>query len=128
VIEITEKLAVTDYQSFDKSVRILKDKGFKIAIDDMGAGYSSLRTISELKPNFLKYDMALIRDIHKNLIKKDLLETLIPFTERLGAEIIAEGIETEDEFETLKSIGIKYGQGFFIAIPENPFPKIKVKN
>ncbi|HAF08317.1 MAG: Diguanylate cyclase/phosphodiesterase [candidate division TA06 bacterium 32_111] len=128
VIEITEKLAVTDYQSFNKSVRILKDKGFKIAIDDMGAGYSSLRTISELKPNFLKYDMALIRDIHKNLIKKDLLETLIPFTERLGAEIIAEGIETEDEFETLKSIGIKYGQGFFIAMPENPFPKIKVKN
>lgn len=127
VIEITEKLAVTDYQSFDTSVRILKDKGFKIAIDDMGAGYSSLRTISEIRPDFLKYDMALIRDIHKNLIKKDLLETLIPFTERLGSEIICEGIETEEEFDVLKNIGIKYGQGFFIAIPENPFPKIKVK-
>lgn len=128
VIEITEKLAVSDYQAFSTSVKILREKGFMIAIDDMGAGYSSLRTIAELKPDFLKYDMALIRDIHKNLIKKDLLETLIPFTQRLGADIIAEGIETESEYEVLKQIGIKYGQGFFLARPANPFPEvIKIK-
>ena len=127
VIEITEKLAVSDYQAFSTSVKILREKGFMIAIDDMGAGYSSLRTIAELKPDFLKYDMALIRDIHKNLIKKDLLETLIPFTQRLGADIIAEGIETESEFEVLKQIGIKYGQGFFLAKPSNPFPEV-IKN
>lgn len=127
VIEITEKLAVSDYEAFNTSVRILKEKGFKIAIDDMGAGYSSLRTIAELKPDYLKYDMALIRDIHKNLIKKDLLETLIPFTERLGSEIIAEGIETEMEYNVLRDIGIKYGQGFYIAHPSNPFPKVSFK-
>ncbi|HAV92351.1 TPA: hypothetical protein DCW38_04135 [candidate division WOR-3 bacterium] len=127
VIEITEKLAVTDYEAFNTSVKILKEKGYKIAIDDMGAGYSSLRTIAELKPDYLKYDMALIRDIHKNLIKKDLLETLIPFTERLGAEIIAEGIETEMEYEVLRDIGIKYGQGFFLAKPANPFPKVSIQ-
>ncbi len=127
VIEITERLAVSDYQAFTTAVKILKEKGYKIAIDDMGAGYSSLRTIAEVKPDFLKYDMALIRDIHKNLIKKDLLETLIPFTERLGAEIIAEGIETEEEFEVLKSIGIKFGQGFYLARPSHTFPKVELK-
>lgn len=127
VIEITERLAVTDYQAFSTAVKILKDKGYGIAIDDMGAGYSSLRTIAEVKPDYLKYDMALIRDIHKNLIKKDLLETLIPFTERLGAEIIAEGIETEEEFNVLKEIGIKLGQGFYLAIPSFPFPEVKLK-
>ena len=126
VIEITERLAVSDYNAFTTAIKILKDKGYKIAIDDMGAGYSSLRTIAEIKPDFLKYDMALIRDIHQNLIKKDLLETLIPFTERLGANIIAEGIETEDEYKVLKSLGIKYGQGFYFAKPSYPFPKLEI--
>ena len=71
--------------------------------------------------------MALIRDIHQNLIKKDLLETLIPFTERLGASIIAEGIETEGEYRVLKDLGIKYGQGFYFARPAFPFPEVKIK-
>ncbi|MFO8061535.1 MAG: EAL domain-containing protein [bacterium] len=127
VIEITERLAVSDYHAFTSSIKILKDKGYKIAIDDMGAGYSSLRTIAEIKPDYLKYDMALIRDIHQNLIKKDLLETLIPFTERLGANIIAEGIETENEYHVLKKLGIKFGQGYYFARPSYPFPEIKVK-
>ncbi len=127
VIEITERLAVSDYMAFTTAIKILKEKGYKIAIDDMGAGYSSLRTIAEIKPDYLKYDMALIRDIHQNLIKKDLLETLIPFTERLGASIIAEGIETEGEYRVLRDLGIKYGQGFYFAKPAFPFPEVKVK-
>lgn len=126
VIEITERLAVSDYNAFTTAIKILKNKGYKIAIDDMGAGYSSLRTIAEIKPDYLKYDMALIRDIHQNLIKKDLLETLIPFTERLGANIIAEGIETAEEYKVLKSLGIRYGQGFYFAHPAYPFPTVEV--
>lgn len=93
----------------------IENSGFSVAIDDVGAGYSSLHTIAELKPVYLKYDMALVRDINKHTIKSDLLESLIPFSKKINTIIIAEGIETKDEFEVLKEIGIEYGQGFFFG-------------
>jgi len=117
VLEITERLAIKDLELFKKTVKKLKSYGFAVAIDDVGAGYSTLHTIAELKPNYLKYDMALVRDINKHAIKRDLLESLIPFSKKIDSIIIAEGIETRDEFEVLKDMGIEYGQGFYFARP-----------
>lgn len=117
VLEITERLAIKDLELFKATVRRLKDSGFSVAIDDVGAGYSTLHTIAELKPSYLKYDMSLIRDINKDAIKRDLLESLIPFAKKIDAVIIAEGVETKDEFEVLKEMGIEYAQGFYFAKP-----------
>ncbi len=128
VLEITERLAIADFEIFRKVVAYLKQKGFSIAIDDMGAGYSSLQTVAELRPHYLKYDMNLVRDIDKHLIKRDLLETLVPFAKRIGATLIAEGIETREEFETLKSLGIELGQGYYVAKPGLAFPRVSRKN
>jgi len=117
VLEITERLAIKDINYFKDAVKKLESSGFSVAIDDVGAGYSTLHTIAELKPSYLKYDMALIRDINKHAIKRDLLESLVPFAKKIDSIIIAEGIETKGEFEVLKDIGIEYGQGFFFAKP-----------
>lgn len=65
------------------------------------------------------YDMALVRDINRHTIKRDLLESLIPFSKKINTIIIAEGVETKDEFEVLKEIGIEYGQGFFFRKPSD---------
>ena len=117
VLEITERLAIKDLGLFKETVKKLEGSGFSVAIDDVGAGYSSLHTIAELSPTYLKYDMALIRDINRHAIKRGLLESLIPFSKKIESVIIAEGIETEGEFSVLKDIGIEYGQGFFFAKP-----------
>ncbi|MCK4233741.1 EAL domain-containing protein [candidate division WOR-3 bacterium] len=117
VLEITERLAIRDIDLFKQNVKRLENSGFSVAIDDVGAGYSSLHTIAELSPTFLKYDMALIRDINRHAIKRNLLESLLPFSQKINSVIIAEGIETGDEFDVLKEIGIEYGQGFFFGKP-----------
>jgi len=117
VLEITERLAIRDLDLFKEGVKKLEDSGFSVAIDDVGAGYSTLHTIAELNPSFLKYDMALVRNIHRHTIKRQLLESLITFSKKINTTIIAEGIETEGEFKALKNMGIEYGQGFFFAKP-----------
>lgn len=117
VLEITERLAIKDINLFRETVKGLEKFGFSVAIDDVGAGYSSLHTIAELSPTYLKYDMALIRGINTHAIKRDLLESLIPFSRKIESEIIAEGIETEGEYAALKEMGIEYGQGFYFAKP-----------
>ncbi len=117
VLEITERLAIKDINLFRETVKGLEKCGFSVAIDDVGAGYSSLHTIAELNPTYLKYDMALIRGIDTHAIKRDLLESLIPFSRKIESLIIAEGIETEGEYKTLKEMGIEYGQGFYFAKP-----------
>jgi EAL domain-containing protein (putative c-di-GMP-specific phosphodiesterase class I) len=117
VLEITERLAIKDINLFRETVKGLEKHGFSVAIDDVGAGYSSLHTIAELNPTYLKYDMALIRGINTHAIKRDLLESLIPFSKKIESQIIAEGIETAGEYGALKEMGIEYGQGFYFARP-----------
>ena len=73
----------------------------------------------------MKYDIALVRNIDKNIIKRDLLRTLLPFAHRMKAQIIAEGIETKEEYRAIKEMGIPLGQGFFFATPGAPFPRVK---
>ena len=128
VFEITERMAIVDFPAFKKAAGRLKDMGFQLAIDDVGAGYSSLHTISEIMPKYLKYDIALVKDIDKDMIKKSMLETLIPFVEKIDAYIIAEGIETKEEYEVIRDMGVPLGQGFLFAPPSEPPLITKVKN
>jgi EAL domain-containing protein (putative c-di-GMP-specific phosphodiesterase class I) len=98
-------------------LRKLKRDGFGIAIDDMGSGYSSLKALVEVEPDYLKFDISLVRDIDRSLIKRSLLETLVDLSAKIGAKVIAEGIEMEPELATLREMGVPLGQGRFLGPP-----------
>ncbi|MEN3046764.1 MAG: EAL domain-containing protein [Candidatus Hydrothermales bacterium] len=117
VLELTERYAIYDFDTLKKNVNYLKENNIELSIDDVGVGYSSLQTLAELNPDYLKYDMVLVRDIHKDIVKQNLLEMVLNFGEKIKAKVIAEGIEKEEELITLKKIGIKYGQGFYLSYP-----------
>ncbi len=122
VLEITERVAIQEWNKFRKMLHEFRNYGFKVAIDDMGAGYSSLQAIAELEPDFLKFDISLVRNIHENLIKLGILETLVSLSEKIPAQVIAEGIEGKQEYETLRALGVQLGQGYLFAAPSADFP------
>ncbi len=117
VLEITERVSQEERAPSLQVLHDLKRHGFGIAIDDMGAGYSSLKSIVEMEPDYLKFDVALVRHIDRNLIKRSLLETLVELSGKIGARVVAEGIEEEPEFATLRDMGVPLGQGRFLAPP-----------
>jgi EAL domain-containing protein (putative c-di-GMP-specific phosphodiesterase class I) len=129
IFEITEKTAINDYMNFCRILDNYTSQGYKIAIDDTGSGYSGLKTLANIRPNFIKVDMELIRDIDKDSLKQAMLKALHDFSISTNSKIIAEGIETEGELNTLINIGIPYGQGFFLQKPHpdftEPSPELK---
>lgn len=112
VIEITERMAVTQVDTFSKALRSFKERGYRVAVDDMGAGYASLQSLASIEPDFLKFDVSLVRDIDKSSIKRSLLESLRSLAAKINARVIAEGIEQEAERATLLALGVELGQGF----------------
>jgi diguanylate cyclase (GGDEF)-like protein len=118
IFEITEKSAVSNMTEFKQIIRNYKDQDYKIAIDDAGAGYSGLNLISDVRPHYLKLDMNLIRDIDKDSVKQALVRSMQEFARITGTFLIAEGIETLSEMQTLVHIGVHYGQGYFIQRPD----------
>ncbi|MDF2985064.1 MAG: hypothetical protein K0R50_574 [Eubacterium sp.] len=117
IFEITERNAVNDMNSFKSTVNHYKEQTYKIAIDDAGAGYSGLNLISDIKPHFIKLDMNLIRNINADSIKFALVKSMIELSHMANIHLIAEGIETIEEMETLINLGVHYGQGYFIQRP-----------
>lgn len=117
VLELTERNGIEDYSQFREILLYYRRLGFLIAIDDAGAGYSSLQAIAELQPEFVKIDMSLVQGVNRNPTKKALMETFVDFAYKIGARIIGEGIETEEELLTLAAMGCDYGQGFYLAKP-----------
>jgi EAL domain-containing protein (putative c-di-GMP-specific phosphodiesterase class I) len=124
VFEITEREAIENYELFNKAVQYYKDLGFAIAVDDTGAGFSSLETVVELKPNFIKLDISLVRGIEKNILKQELIRAIQSLSAKMNSIVIAEGIETEAELNVLQQIGVTVGQGFLFAKPGPAFPEI----
>jgi EAL domain-containing protein (putative c-di-GMP-specific phosphodiesterase class I) len=112
VVEITERVAITRHDEFQGALRTFKERGYQVAVDDMGAGYASLQSLASIEPDFLKFDTSLVRDIDKSSIKRSLLESLRQLAEKIRARVIAEGIEREEEARTLRELGIELGQGF----------------
>ncbi len=117
VLEITERSAIEDFSTFRDALDHYRNQGYFIALDDVGAGYSSLQSVAELHPDFLKVDRSLIQGVNTDPIKWALLETFVTFSKRIGCRIIAEGVETEEEMRTVFQLGVDYIQGFFIAKP-----------
>ena len=121
IFEITEKNSIADYKNFRKVLDHYTSQGYKIAIDDTGAGYSGLRLLAETRPQFIKIDMDLVRDIDKDTLKQALIKAFYEFSVVMNMKIIAEGIETIDELNTLIQIGIPYGQGYLLQRPAAEF-------
>jgi EAL domain-containing protein (putative c-di-GMP-specific phosphodiesterase class I)/GGDEF domain-containing protein len=117
VIEITERTAITDYPAFRERLNALRKRGFRFAVDDAGSGYAGLGSIANLEPDFIKLDISLIKSIETNFIKQNLVETMVGFAREQGAMVIAEGIESAAELDTVKRLGVPLVQGFFLQPP-----------
>jgi len=124
IFEITERVAVSDRETFLKSIYHYKRQAYGIAIDDAGAGYSGLNAIVDVKPNFIKLDINLVTDIDKDEIKRLLCKAMVDFGKGAGIKVIAEGIETEEELKTLIKLNVDLGQGFFLGTPKETFEDI----
>lgn len=122
VIEITEHAPVDDYEGLGAALDRLREKGVRVAIDDAGAGFASLRHILRLAPDLIKLDITLTRDIDRDETRRALASALISFASAIGAAIVAEGIETQAELDALRDLGVPYGQGFYLARPA-PLPE-----
>jgi EAL domain-containing protein (putative c-di-GMP-specific phosphodiesterase class I)/GGDEF domain-containing protein len=114
VIEITERTAIRDYPAMRTRLARFRERGFRIAVDDAGAGYAGLGSIANLEPDFIKLDISLISLIDTNFLKQNLVETLVKFADEHGAMVIAEGVERREELEVLKRLGVHLVQGFLL--------------
>ena len=118
VLELTEHASVTNYRELTDALAPLRALGLRIAIDDAGAGYASMRHILNLEPNLVKLDISLTRGIDKDRKRRALASALIAFARETDVGIIAEGVETSEELLTLQSLGVKRAQGYYLARPK----------
>jgi EAL domain-containing protein (putative c-di-GMP-specific phosphodiesterase class I)/GGDEF domain-containing protein/CBS domain-containing protein len=125
IFEITEQNVILDMSSFLTTVDHYRSQDYKIAIDDAGAGYSGLNLISDINPNYIKLDMKLIRGINEDSLKYALVKGMVELSKSAQIYLIAEGIETYEEMETLINLGVQYGQGYYIQMPSEEVMEIK---
>ncbi|HLG20663.1 MAG TPA: EAL domain-containing protein [Bdellovibrionota bacterium] len=128
VFEITERNAIEQYSHFKQAISYYTEAGITIAIDDVGAGYSSLEAIMEIKPRYVKIDASIVRGVHENQGKKAMLKALHALAKSIDADTVAEGVETAEDFDVLREFEIDYAQGYFFAKPGPPFPELNLKN
>ncbi len=117
VLEITEQEAVSNYKLFRTAVDHYRSKGFRIAIDDFGAGYGGLKMLSVLEPDFVKIDRHFFKNTTKSNINFNLIDSIATACHRIGIDVIAEGIETENDLRICREIGIDLVQGYLLARP-----------
>lgn len=121
--ELTERTMITDYPAFQCLLENYRSQGYAIAMDDVGAGYSGLKTINEIRPEYIKIDMDLIRNIDKDSFKQALIKAFVETAIHTNIKVVAEGIETKEELKMLILLGVHYGQGYYIQKPEMGFKK-----
>ena len=117
VLEITEHAPIDDYAAFAHDLERLRARGVRVAIDDTGAGFASLRHILRLAPDVIKIDMTLTRRIATDRAERALTRALISFAAETGATVVAEGIESAAEIAALAELGVPFGQGFHLGRP-----------
>jgi EAL domain-containing protein (putative c-di-GMP-specific phosphodiesterase class I) len=118
IIELTEHEPVEDYEALRSALTRLRRRGARIAIDDVGAGFASLRHIVRLSPDIIKLDLSLTHEIETDASSRAATCALIDLADRTGAMVTAEGIETEGTLEVLCALGVDHGQGYLLGRPE----------
>jgi EAL domain-containing protein (putative c-di-GMP-specific phosphodiesterase class I) len=124
VLEVTERASLDAVPDARVRITTLREMGYRIALDDMGAGYAGLSSFAMLQPDFVKLDMALVRDVDSDPVKQTLVRTLLGLARELGIAVIAEAVETPAERECLASMGCTRQQGYLFARPGQPFPPV----
>lgn len=125
VIEITETQPIEEYHLICKAIEHYRKEGFLIAIDDLGAGYSGLKLWSEMQPDFVKIDRHFINDVDKDKVKRQFINSIMEISRTIGCHVIAEGVETREEYMAVRKLGAGFSQGYYFARP-NPEPKTRV--
>jgi EAL domain-containing protein (putative c-di-GMP-specific phosphodiesterase class I)/CheY-like chemotaxis protein len=121
VIELTEHVPVEDYAAVHASLATMRERGSRLAADDLGSGYAGFRHLIRLQPDIIKLDISLVRGIHRNKGQRALASALVAFAADVGARVIAEGVEERGELEALQDIGVPWAQGYFLGRPA-PLP------
>ncbi|MFN7976193.1 MAG: EAL domain-containing protein [Acidobacteriota bacterium] len=122
VLEITERATLDDVKDLKTRMRALRDLGYRVAVDDLGAGYAGLTSLTQLEPEVVKLDMSLVREVHNNVTKQQVIRSITRLCVELGMTVITEGVETADERDTLAGLGGDLFQGFLFARPGRGFP------
>jgi EAL domain-containing protein (putative c-di-GMP-specific phosphodiesterase class I) len=125
-LEITERAAIHNVLEIRDRVAQLRRAGYRIAVDDLGAGYAGLTSFATLEPDVVKLDMALTQGSDTNPVKRRLIRAMRGVCDDLGILIVAEGIETAAERDTVTELGCDFVQGFFLATPERGIPEVCV--
>ena len=118
VFEITEREKVKDKDVFLEAIAHYRGQDYQIAVDDLGSGYSNVGRVCSVKPEYIKLDISLVRDIQNNKVCAELVRAMVEFANASGIKVIAEGIENEKELEKLIQLGVHYGQGYYLGMPE----------
>ncbi|HKQ62449.1 MAG TPA: EAL domain-containing protein [Candidatus Polarisedimenticolaceae bacterium] len=117
VLEFSERDAPADTRAFFAAMLRCKQRGFGLALDDVGTGELDGAVLEQLRPDYLKLDGSLVRAVHTNLLQLEVLRSIVRLAEQIGAEVIAENVESEQEVEALLDAGARYGQGYLFAPP-----------
>jgi EAL domain-containing protein (putative c-di-GMP-specific phosphodiesterase class I) len=122
VLEITERAALDEIPDVRASIGALRSLGFRIAIDDLGAGYAGLASFAALEPDIVKLDMSLVRNVHQSAIRQRVVRSMTSLCKDMGMGVISEGIEVAEERDAVLGFGCSLLQGYFFAKPGRPFP------
>ena len=124
VLEITERSSLDEVKDARRRVAALREMGFRIAVDDLGAGYAGLSSFTLLEPEIVKLDMSLVRDIHVTSTKQKVVRSMTALSKDMGMTVVAEGVETREERDCLVDLGCDLLQGFLFAKPGRAFPGV----
>ncbi len=125
VLELTERASLETVPDFEDRLRKLREMGYRLAVDDLGAGYAGLSYFASVRPDVVKIDMSLVRNIDTDAVKREVVRSLTSLAVNLDVQVVAEGVETVPERDTLVELGCTHLQGYLLARPAPPFPQIE---
>lgn len=117
IVEIVEHAPVWDVVALRDNLQGLRDVGIRIALDDVGLGYSNFRMMLECRPDFFKLDRYFVRGVHQDFFRRSVVESVVLLAHRFGGRVVAEGIESEEDLAAVQALGVAYAQGFLFRAP-----------
>lgn len=127
IFEVTEQSMIDDMQGFQSTLSQYKSDNFSLAIDDAGVEYAGLNAITDFNPNYIKIDMKLIRNIQEHSLQGAIVKGMVEFSKVANVSLIAEGVETYEELETITRMGVQYAQGYYIQKPHHKIQPLEAK-
>jgi EAL domain-containing protein (putative c-di-GMP-specific phosphodiesterase class I) len=124
ILEVTEDEVMAEGGALEHRLMELRRRGARLAVDDIGAGYAGLKQVMRLQPDVLKLDRSLVAGVSSDPAKGAMVDALVRYSRRIGADVCAEGVETLEDLEALADLDVTYGQGFVLARPEAPWARV----